>query len=279
MAKLQSNQYGKCRVRVLKVLKGDKQEVCELEADVLLRGDLNGSYLSYDNSSIVPTDTVKNTVHALAHDYLGTCRTSFAKVLGEHFLDKYDHIDGVSVELRERRWGRMEIDGAPHDHSFSAQGNGEWYSRGDFERGEEPVLSAGISDHLIMKTTGSGFEGYNECELTTLPPTNDRILATKMTLEWFFNDKAVEYASADKLILDEAYRIFATTYSPSVQRTLYEIGRAALAAVPGIAQIALNLPNVHFLGMDLTKLNRPGNTTLFLPTDEPHGEIEAVVGR
>lgn len=279
MANLESNQYGKCRVRVLKVLRGDRHQVCELEADVLLRGDLDGSYLSDDNSSIVPTDTVKNTVHALAYDHLGTCRVSFAKVIGEHFLAKYDHLEGVSVELRERRWMRMEIDGKPHPHSFSEEANGTFFCRGDFERGEEPVLSAGILEHLIMKTTGSGFEGYNTCDLTTLPPTDDRIFSTRMTAEWFFATDAEEYASADKLVLESAYRIFAETYSPSVQRTLLEIGEAALAAVPGIVKIALNLPNVHFLGMDLSKLNRPGNDTLFLPTDEPHGEIEAVVSR
>ncbi len=279
MAKMESNQYGKCRVRVLKVMKGKKHKVCELEADVLLRGDLDDSYLSDDNSSIVPTDTVKNTVHALAHDYLGTCRVSFAKIIGSHFLSKYPHLDGVSVELRERRWGRMEIAGEAHPHSFFEEANGTWFCRGDFERDEDPVLSAGIMDHLVLKTTGSGFEGYNTCDLTTLPPTADRILSTRMTLEWFYRVDAEEYRSADDLVLEAAYRIFAETYSPSVQRTLFEIGEAALKAMPGIIKIALNLPNVHFLGMDLTKLGRPGNDTLFLPTDEPHGEIEAVVTR
>ncbi len=279
MARLESNQYGKCRVRVLKVMKGKKHKVCELEADVLLTGDLDGAYLGEDNSSIVPTDTVKNTVHVLAHDYLGTCRVSFAKIVGSHFLTKYPHIDGVTVELRERRWERMEIGGEPHPHAFSEQANGTWFCRGDFERDEDPVLSAGITDHLVLKTGGSGFEGFNPCDLTTLPPTADRILSTRMTLEWFYDTDAEEYRPADDLVLDAAYGIFAGNFSPSVQRTLFEIGEAALEAVPEIVKIALSMPNVHFPGMDLTKLGRPGNETLFLPTDEPHGEIEAVVTR
>ncbi|WP_411826702.1 factor-independent urate hydroxylase [Luteolibacter sp. AS25] len=279
MAKLESNQYGKCRVRVLKVMRGKKHKVCELEVDVLLRGDLDGSYFSEDNSSIVPTDTVKNTVHTLAHDYLGTCRVSFTKIVGEYFLNKYEHLDGATVEVRERRWGRMEIDGEEHPHAFSEEANGTWMARGEFDRDEEPMLSAGITDHLIMKTTESGFEGFNTCDLTTLPPTSDRIFSTRMTAEWFYDIDAQEYKSADETVLQSAHKIFATTYSPSVQRTLFEIGEAALAATPSIEKIALNLPNVHFLGMDLSKLNRPNNTTLFLPTDEPFGEIEAVVTR
>lgn len=279
MAKLGSNQYGKCRIRVLKVLRGEKHEVCELEADVLLSGELGGSYSSSDNSSIVPTDTVKNTVHALAYDHLGTCRVSFAKILGEHFLSQYQHISGVSVELRERRWTRMMIDGKPHPHSFSEEANGTWFCRASFGREVEGVLSAGITDHLLMKTTGSSFEGFNACSLTTLPPTDDRILSTRLTAEWFFAPDAKDFLAADQSVLESVYRVFAETHSPSVQRTLFQIGEAALEAVPGIVKIALNLPNVHFLGLDLSKLDRPGNDSLYLPTDEPYGEIEAVVSR
>ena len=279
MSRLKSNQYGKSRVRVLKVLRGNEHEVCELEADVLLRGDLEGSYLGSDNSSIVPTDTVKNTVHALAYESLGTCRSSFANVIGRHFLARYGHLDGVNVELRERRWNRMHVGNEGSAHSFVAEGNGVWFCRGEFARDGGEILSAGIRDHLIMKTTKSGFEGYGQCELTTLPPTSDRILATRLTAEWTFSDQEQDYSAADEAILNAAYEVFSGTYSPSVQRTLFEIGEAALAAVPGIGEISLSLPNVHFLGMDLTRLGHPGNDSLFLPTDEPHGQIEAVVSR
>jgi urate oxidase len=281
VATLESNRYGKFRVRVMKVIRHDEthHDVCDLEADVLLHGDLAGSYLSDDNLSIVPTDTVKNTVHFLAHDHLGTCRTSFAKVIGEHFLGKYPHLTGVEIELRERKWERMSIGGQPHPHSFVHAANGEPFSRGSFVRGQAPILSSGIRDHLVMKTTRSGFEGYNLCELTTLPPTNDRVFATKLNSEWTFADLATDFCSADAAILAAAHEIFATTYSPSVQRTLYEIGELALERVPAISRIELKMPNVHFLGLDLTKLGRPGQKTVLLPTDEPHGQIEAVIAR
>ncbi|RYD54150.1 MAG: urate oxidase, partial [Verrucomicrobiaceae bacterium] len=68
-------------------------------------------------------------------------------------------------------------------------------------------------------------------------------------------------------------------YSPSVQRTLYQIGEVALERVPAISRIELKMPNVHFLGLDLAKLGRPGQSCVLLPTDEPHGEIEAVIVR
>lgn len=280
MATLLSNRYGKHRVRVLKVLRDDPQhEVCELEADVLLSGGQEGSFHSSDNSAIVPTDTVKNTVHFLAHDSLGICRTSFAQVIGEHFLSRYEHLTEVFVELKERRWIRMMVGGQAHAHSFVGEGNGVWFTRCEFRRGAEPVLRAGIRDHLVMKTTGSGFTGYNLCDLTTLPPTEDRILATRLSAEWTFVPSATDFSTADAAFLKAAYEVFAQRYSPSVQRTLFEIGEAALLAVPAIEQIELKMPNVHFLGLDLSRLGRPGQTKVFLPTDEPHGQIEAVVAR
>lgn len=281
MATLESNRYGKFRVRVMKVIRHDEthHDVCELEADVLLQGELDGSYLSDDNLSIVPTDTVKNTVHFLAHDHLETCRTTFAKIIGEHFLGKYPHLSGVEVELRERKWERMSIGGQPHPHAFVHAANGEPYSRGVFARGQEPLLASGIRGHLVMKTTQSGFERYNLCDLTTLPPTNDRVFATRLTAEWTFADLTADFTTADNTVLAAAHEIFATTYSPSVQRTLYQIGELALERVPDILRIELKMPNVHFLGLDLTKLGRPGQKAVLLPTDEPHGEIEAVITR
>ena len=281
MATLESNRYGKFRVRVMKVLRHDDShhDVCEIEADVLLQGDLAGSYLSDDNSSVVPTDTVKNTIHLLAHDHLETCRTSFAKVIAEHFLGKYPHLSGVEVELRERKWERMSIGGDPHPHAFVHAANGEPFSRATLFRGQALRLTSGIREHLVMKSTQSGFIGFNECELTTLPPTNDRVFATRLAAEWEFADLTGGFAAADAAILAAAHEVFATTYSPSVQRTLYQIGELALERVPGISRIELKMPNVHFLGLDLAKLGRPGQSCVLLPTDEPHGEIEAVITR
>jgi urate oxidase len=280
MARLESNRYGKHRVRVLKVLRDEgRHEVCELDVDVLLEGELTAAYHSADNSSIVPTDTVKNTVQVLALDALTTCRTSFSNVLGVHFLKQYAHLSGVFVEVRERRWGRMEIQGQPHDHAFVAEGNGQWFARCEFHRNARPVLRAGLRDHLIMKTTGSGFAGFNVCELTTLPPTEDRILATRLSAEWEFAEDAVDFASVDSAYLRVAYSIFAERYSPSVQRTLYEMGESILEACPAVTNVGLKLPNVHFLGLDLSRFRGPGPASVFLPTDEPHGEIEAVIHR
>ena len=245
----------------------------------MLSGDLDGAYLTDDNSSIVPTDTVKNTLHFLAHENPEICRSEFALVVGRHFLGKYPHLRHVSVEMRERVWTRMEIAEMPHPHSFSHDANGTPVTRAEFERDGEVKLSSGIRGHLILKTTASGFTGFNVCDLTTLPPTTDRILSTKVTAEWTFSDLETNSHEADVMAMKAVHRIFATTYSPSVQRTLYETGEAILQEVEAISSVHLAMPNVHFLNIDLSKFDRPGQNVVFLPTDEPHGQIEATIVR
>ena len=73
--------------------------------------------------------------------------------------------------------------------------------------------------------------------------------------------------------------VFAREHSVSVQATLFSMARAALARVPEIAQVTLRMPNRHYLPFNLTPFGLENTNTVFYPTDEPHGQIEATVGR
>ena len=72
---------------------------------------------------------------------------------------------------------------------------------------------------------------------------------------------------------------FAGTYSNSVQDSLYRMGEAALAAVPEISEISLACPNKHYILMSLKPFGIENRNQVFLPTDEPHGQIECTVAR
>ncbi len=67
MARLGSNRYGKSRVRLSRITRhGDRHEFNEWTVQVLLEGDFETSFTEADNSKILPTDTMKNTVYSLA---------------------------------------------------------------------------------------------------------------------------------------------------------------------------------------------------------------------
>src|SRR5207249_3880232 len=148
---LSSLRYGKQRVRLLRVGRdGDRHNVVELSADLLLEGEFEKSYLGSDNSQVVPTDTIKNTVQALAQDLLRDSIEDFALGLGRHFLEKYPHVTGVNCEITERLWQRMDFEGKPHPHAFLGRGPERPFTRVR-STAEGASMQSGIRELLVMK--------------------------------------------------------------------------------------------------------------------------------
>jgi urate oxidase len=277
--KLSSHSYGKVAVRVLKVIRnGARHSIKELDVSVMLKGDFNASYTKSDNSAIVPTDTIKNTVQVLALKHLGPETEEFGVIVAEHFAKTYSQAAHARVWLRERSWQRMRVEGEAHAHSFREAGGAVPVA--DVARGGgQTTVTSGIQDLLMLKTTESGFEGFAKDELTTLAETKDRVFATKLDGSWLYQGKPASYAESNGKIVGAMIDVFAGTYSPSVQATLYEMARAALSAVPEIEQITLTLPNKHYLLANLAPFGLENRNELFIPTDEPYGRIEGTVTR
>jgi urate oxidase len=184
----------------------------------------------------------------------------------------------VSVTAHETKWNRLSFDGKPHPHSFVLDGNGKPFVEITATRAGSAVAS-GIDGFTFMKSTQSGWEDFYEDAYSTIKPTGDRMCATSMMASWKWSAKPGSYAVANAKILDTLLEVFATTYSHSVQDSLYRMGEAALAAVPEISEISTACPNMHYLPINLSAFGLDNNNDVFLPTDEPHGQIECTVGR
>ena len=276
-------RYGKANVRVLRVQRdAGRHEVREARIRVTLDGAFARAYTAADNSSVVPTDTMRNLVNVLALEHLDAASEPFALAIAHCFLDRYEQVSEAQVEIDETVWNRMSIAGRPHEHNFVRSESGTPFACVTTTR-SACEISAGIRDLAIMKTTGSGFVDYPQDEYTTLPPTTDRVLATRLCARWRFAGAGraapAAFGDAANAIRCALLQVFATTYSHSVQDSLYRMGEAALAAAPGIAEITLSMPNVHYLAIDLSDFGRDAKGRLFLPTDEPNGEIEATLRR
>lgn len=264
----------------MKVLRdGPIHSIKELTASIALEGDFERSFTAADNSLVVPTDTMKNTVNVLARDFLGRENEPFALRLAEHFLAKYPQVGRVSVTLEERVWGRLQIDGKPHPHSFAQTESEVPFTRLTQSRDGTRRHESGVRDFTILKSTGSGFTDYPKCEFTTLPETKDRIMATRLTASWLWRTEPPDYRSAYGAIIAAMLAPFAQNYSVSVQATLWEMGQAALNICLEISQVTLAMPNLHCLPINLAPFGRENQNEVFTPTDEPHGQIEATVSR
>lgn len=277
--KLHSHRYGKAKVRVLKVFRADSTcSVKELEVFILLEGAFEDSYTKGDNSAIVATDTMKNTIHVLAQKQLGQSIEPFAISVAEHFLNKYSQVNSVTVEVAERVWQHMDLAGQPAPSSFTSAGKATPFAS-VIGTANGMEVTSGIRDLIILKTSGSAFEGYLKDEFTTLPETTDRLLATSMIGSWVYRFAPPDYNVVNSQIVRKMLEVFATHFSPSVQATLHEMAVAALASCPEINRVSLTMPNLHCLPIDLKPFGLENKNELFVPTDAPQGWIEATIVR
>jgi urate oxidase len=277
--KLTANRYGKAKVRILKRLRENGIDTFkDLEVKIILEGAFTAAYTAGNNRKIVPTDTMKNTVNVLAYEKLGSETEPFVTELTAHFLDKYPQVNNVEVETEERLWERITVNGLPSPTNFSVAGKMIPITRVIRSR-DHLEVDSGISQLMILKSAGSGFSGFNQDELTTLPETKDRLLATSLTSQWRYRTRPDDYCATNAGIVDAMLSAFGSTDSPSVQATLYEMGKAALAKYSAIEQISLTMPNLHCLQIDLSPFHRQNENVLFVPTDAPQGWIEGTVAR
>jgi urate oxidase len=222
---------------------------------------------------------MKNTVHILAQKHLGDVIEDFALALARHFLKKYSQVARTTIKLTARPWDRFHNhDGAPYPHTFIGRATATPTCSVVATR-ENETVQGGIKDVLILNSTASSFIGYPKCDFTTLPETSDRILATKMEAAWTFTPGTTAFSKANGIILEALLATFAKEFSPSVQNTLFLMGSAALAACPAISDVQLAMPNKHYLPISFKPFGLENNNEIFLPTDEPHGQIEARITR
>src|ERR1700682_3940453 len=271
---LTKNRYGKSRVRLVKVERhGPRHNLKDLNIDIRLTGAFEASYTLGDNSSVVATDTMKNTVYALARQSPVGEIEEFGLRLADHFLSRNAHVSGARIAITENEWTRIHSNGLPHDHSFV---QGAEKRTALIEQG---IVTAGITGLVVLKTTRSGFEGFIHDEYTTLKETKDRLFGTAITAEWTYRDGKHAYGDLWRAVRQILLEVFAEHDSLGVQHTLHAMGESALERVAEIEEIRISMPNRHCLLVDLTSFGLDNPNEVFVPTDEPHGIIEATLRR
>ena len=278
--KIVHDNYGKSRVRLMKVARsGEQHELQNLTINIALEGDFADIHVWGDNSACLPTDTMKNTVYALA----GQTREIetpevFGQRLAAHFLATNPQVSRVTIDILEHVWKRMKFDDAEHPHSF-VKGSDEKRTAKIVASREGVTVEAGVEDLIVLKTTQSGFVGFIKDEYTTLPEVSDRIFSTAIRASWAYGKASDASDDLFYAIRQTILRIFADHDSRSVQHTLYAIGEAILARFAEVSEITFSLPNIHCLPVDLAKFGMENDNRIFVPTDEPHGLIEARLTR
>ncbi|HEY8987646.1 MAG TPA: urate oxidase, partial [Candidatus Limnocylindrales bacterium] len=240
-----------------------------------LEGNFDASYSAGDNSGVIATDTMKNTVYALAGEHLTGSIESFGLVLGRHFLAE-PQVELARVTIEEHAW--RPIGSAPD--AFTRDSSSTRTAVVGVGR-LGVTVDAGIAGLTVMKTSRSAFEGFPRDRFTTLKETDDRIMATKVTASWRYDGDAanIDFDASWDAVQTTFLEVFADHHSVSVQASIWIVGKALLQRHPEVAEVSMSLPNLHHWTVDLSPFGIDNDREVYVSTTEPHGLIEATIRR
>jgi urate oxidase len=276
MIQVGSNSYGKSAIRLVKVVRSETpHRVRDLTVAIALEGDFDASYSAGDNSGVIATDTMKNTVYALAGEHLTGSIESFGLVLGRHFLAE-PQVELARVSIEEHAW--RPIGSAPD--AFTRDSSSTRTAVVAVGR-DDVTVDAGIAGLTVMKTSRSAFEGFPRDRFTTLKETDDRIMATKVTASWRYGGDAADigFDASWDAVHTTFLEVFADHHSVSVQASIWIVGKAILERHREVAEISMSLPNLHHWTVDLSPFSIDNDREVYVSTTEPHGLIEATIRR
>lgn len=276
---LSQNSYGESRVRLVKIARTPGRHAFkELTVGVQFEGDFENSFTAGDNAKILPADTMKNTVFALAKLYSIEQIEEFAQTVIDHFLTDNPQIARVTIEIAEHLWNRVTFGGKPHAFAFTPAGPEKRTATVSGTR-DGVTIEAGVQDLVLVKTAGAGFEGYRRDPFTTLQASYNSVLATSVNARWRYEDGEITFGTYWHGIRETMLETFIEHESRSLQNTLYVMAEAVLERYHEILEITLSLPNRGWVPAELSKLGLENEDDVFIPMDEPHETIQAHLKR
>lgn len=280
MPRLSRNSYGESSVRLVKVVRhGDRHDVRDLTVDIAIEGDFARVHISGDNSTVLPTATLRDTVYAKAREAPIGEPESFALMLARHFLGVSPAATLARVRVGERAWRHLRVGDREQGGSFERAGRERRMAECAATRDGALELFGGFDDAALLKSAGASFEGFARDQYTTLGETADLMLAGSLSARWRYGSEDTAFAVIAKAVRNTLIETFAEHRSRSVQHTLYAMAKAALDYCAEIDEVSLRMPETPHRLVDLSSLGLDNPSEVFVATREPHGLVQATVRR
>jgi urate oxidase len=275
---LGANRYGKAAIRLVRIVRGpDGDRVRDLTVAIALEGDFEAAHTDGDNELVIATDTMKNTAYAFAKAHLDGSIEDYGRALAAHFLGS-PQVDAATANIRAHHWAAIDVAGTPAPGAFVRGGEATRLATVT-ATGAGTTVEAGVEDLIVMKTRRSAFSGFPRDRYTTLPETDDRLMATKVTAIWRYGSPELDFDAVFADVRATLLEVFADHDSPSVQASVWIMARAILERHDEVEEVRMVLPNLHHWLVDLTPFGLENDREVYTPTTEPHGLIEATVRR
>ncbi len=251
----------------------------DLTVDITLHGDFERCFTQGDNTDVPATDSMKNSVYALAQEHLTGSIEEYGAVIAREITATGPLVRGATVHLTEHPWTRLPGDAGGHDHAWRRDRSGDHLAWVTWN-GERVHVEAGLDDLFLLKSTGSGWANFQTDKFRTLADTDDRILATIVSARWAYaDDVEIDYQATWEQVCALLVERFADHFSPSVQATIHRMATGVLERFDAVDSITMSLPNRHHLRYDLEPFGQDNPGVVFVATSEPYGLIEATISR
>jgi urate oxidase len=261
---LTHGKFGEAAIRLVRLIrKGDRQELRDLAVQLLLKGDFDRGFTAGETLPLDSEQAIAERVYALASEHFGDEIEPFALTLCQHVLRFFPRVTQAEVEIAERLWSRVSVDGRLHNRAFCA--SGERRLARVIREGESTAVEAGFSDLPILKIMNDGAQ--------------QNILSGTLTARWRYGWTDVPYGLHWTQVRQVVLETFANHPQVSAQHLLHDMAQAALDQTPAITEMrfALNVTRHH--PADLSRSGLDADPDLLIPEIGPVGIVEATVLR
>ena len=245
---LGANRYGKAEIRLMRV---DRDRAAarahDLTVSIALSGEMEAVHLTGDNTAVLPTDTQKNTVYAFAREHGVGQVEEFAILLARHFVDTQPAVHGApGAASRSTIWDRI---GRPLGSHRTRAAQTRTHDALVALRPRAPRSSPGCGP-VLLNSTDSEFRGFAKDRYTTLPETDDRILATAVQARWRSAGSTATGRRPTTASARRCCRVRRHLQPVAAADALRDGSPGAVTSGRGL-EVRLRLPNQHHFLVDL----------------------------
>ncbi len=306
--------YGKAEVTVYRTYGRPLQGVTPIpesaftgRPNTLMAADLDvrvmgsafaAAYTEGDNRLVVPTDTMKNFIHAQSVAFDGDRLEQWLWFVGRQFLETYPHMERLRMSGVELPFTPATVPSDERADSPAGFTDSELLferDRGDrstawLELQRDDLGAVRIADHgcgrrdlQLIKLTGSAFADFPRDVHTTLPERRDRPLYTWVDVGWRYADAGDAVAEsparyiAGEQVRDLCAAVFHQFVSLSIQHLVHEMGRRMLARWPHLAESSFEAQNRLWDSMEASSTDERVKT--YCDPRPPYGRIGLVLRR
>jgi len=279
MATLASHSYGASHIRLLRVTRrGDRHDLRDLAISVTVEGEVADAFTKGDNELLLPADTLRNTVNALARDESLAEIEQLGLALAAHFMEHQPQFTRVRIELSEHPWTRLPVAGRAQGRAFAAA-NSERRTATVTSNGRQASVVAGLRDFAIMKTSGAAFEGYLADQFTTLEAESDRVLAVTAEARWTYLHDEVAFGPYYQGVRDLLIEAFVQQPSRSAEHTAHAMASIVVSSYADIGEVTVRLRQRSLPLVELAPFGLDNPQMLFRPEDAPELMAEVTLSR